>query len=446
MNLIKKIPLSILALLIGIQFGTAQEARLNLGDALNYALRNSEVLQKARLDILNGQHQIDEVRSNALPQINAMTNLAYNLIIPQFVFPDSTGTFQTIQIGQAWQGMAQVQVSQQIFNKAVFTGLKATRSTEEYYRLAAELSEENLIQQVAANYFQVLLNKEQMAVIDANMDRTKKLLEMTKSQYEVGLAKKIDLDRVKVNLSNLKAQREQLESAINQQTNLLKYYMGMPVDQSITLPNDIVSQLESEATIANDEFNVNRLLSFKVLQSQEMLLGYQKKSIEAEYYPTLSIGANYAYNTQSNKFNLYTNNALNYDASAITLTLNIPIFDGYNRRSRVRQADIEIKKLQQDLKHTSNSLKMAHDNASQQIKNSLTTIETQRENQQLAEEVYNSTQNNYKNGLASLTDLLTSETDLVTAQNSYNEALLKYKLAKIELLKANGNIKSLINQ
>lgn len=432
---------------MGIQFTMAQEAPLSLREALNYAMKNSEVLLNARLDMLNGQHQVAEVRSNALPQISATTNAAYNLIIPQFVFPNpETGEFQTITIGQEWQGMAQVQVSQQIFNQAVFTGLKAAKTTEEYYRLAAELSEENMIQQVAANYFQVLLNMEQMAVIDSNIERTKKLLEMTKSQFEAGLAKKIDLDRVKVNLSNLHAQREQLESAINQQSNLLKYYMGMPVDQSIVLPDNIVSQLENEAMIANDAFNVNKLLSFKVLKSQETLLDYQQKSIVAEYYPTLSIGANYAYHTMSSRFNLYTNNALNYDMSAVTLTLNIPIFDGFNRRSRVRQADVELLKIKQDIKQTSNSLKMAHDNAQQQIKNSLTTIETQRENKQLAEEVYNSTQNNYKNGLASLTDLLTSENDLVTAQNSYNEALLKYKLAKIELLKANGNITSLINE
>ena len=55
-------------------------------------------------------------------------------------------------------------------------------------------------------------------------------------------------------------------------------------------------------------------------------------------------------------------------------------------------------------------------------------------------------QNNYQNGLASLTDLLTSETDLVAAQNSYNEALLNYKVAQIELIKSNGNIKSLLTE
>jgi outer membrane protein TolC len=89
---------------------------------------------------------------------------------------------------------------------------------------------------------------------------------------------------------------------------------------------------------------------------------------------------------------------------------------------------------------------MAYENANNQLKNSLTTIRTQEENKKLAEEVFYSTQNNYRNGLASLTDLLTAETDLVSAQNSYNEALLNYKVAQIELIKSNGNIKSLLTE
>lgn len=87
---------------------------------------------------------------------------------------------------------------------------------------------------------------------------------------------------------------------------------------------------------------------------------------------------------------------------------------------------------------------MAYENAKIQIRNSLTTIDMQKTNKDFAEEVFNSTRNNYQNGLASLTDLLTAETDLVTAQNSYNQALLNYKVAEIELIKSNGNIRSLV--
>src|SRR5690606_31641222 len=129
---------------------------------------------------------------------------------------------------------------------------------------------------------------------------------------------------------------------------------------------------------------------------------------------------NYMYNTQSDKFNLYTNKAVNYDMSAVTLTLRVPIFDGGARRSQIKQADIDIEKIKVDIENTDNALQMAYENAKLQIENSLSTIETQNQNKVLAEEVYHSTENNYHNGLASLTDLLDAETELVSAQNSYN--------------------------
>jgi len=87
----------------------------------------------------------------------------------------------------------------------------------------------------------------------------------------------------------------------------------------------------------------------------------------------------------------------------------------------------------------------AFENAKLQVQSNLTTIKAQQENVDLANEVYASTQNNYKLGLASLTDLLDSETSLTEAQNNYNEALLQYKLAELDIIKSNGNLKNLLN-
>jgi len=438
--------------LLGSGTVSAQET-LTLKEALEYALNNSEVLSKARLEIEGGRHKVAEVRASALPQIDATSTLTNNLLVQQFVLPaeafgGTPGEFIAIKAGQTWNAMSQVQLNQQIFNQQVFTGLKAAKSSEEFYRLSAELAEENLIQQVATNYYQVIITRQQMSVIDANIERVSQLEKMIGSQFELGLAKKIDLDRVKVNKSNLAAQREQLKYAVVQQENLLKYYMGMPVGQQIVIPDTEVDKLESEAISLFDggTVDVEKLLDFQLLKKQEDLLALQKKAYQAEFYPNLSIGGNYVYNTQSDKLNVYSSKALNFDMSAVTLTLRIPIFDGNARRSRVRQANVELKKVHEDLRSTSNALTMAYENARIQIKNSLNTIESQRANKEFAEEVFNSTQNNYQNGLASLTDLLTAETDLVAAQNSYNEALLNYKVAQIELVKSNGQIKSLVNE
>lgn len=441
-----------LLLFIGVAPSTVKAQQvISLQEAINYSLKNGESVKKARLDIERVNYTIKEVRAGALPQIDATSQLARSLKVQQFILPaefmgGKPGEFIAVEAGTAWNAMSQVQLNQQIFNQSVFTGLKASKTSKEYYVLAEKVAEENLIQQVATNYYQVIITREQLKVIDANIDRVSKLEKMVSNQFDVGLAKRIDLDRVKVNKNNLIAQRQQIQYAIVQQKNLLKYYMGMPVSEEIEIPESSITELENEAKtkILDDRFQVEQLNPFQVLKKQEELLSFQRKAYKAEYYPSLALGANYIYNTQSNKFNLYTSNALNYGMSAITLTLKIPIFDGNARSARVKQATVDILKVQEDLRNSSNALTMAYENAKIQIKNNLNTIESQKANKELAEEVYNSTQNNYHNGLASLTDLLTAEIDLVSAQNSYNEALLNYKVAEIELIKSNGNIKSLI--
>lgn len=452
MNIKKHLIFLLLSICFSSQITFAQTT-LSLEDALTYALSNGEAVRKAKLDILQGAFKVKEVRAGALPQIDGTVTLNNNILSQQFLLPAAImggepGEFVAVKAGTTWSSLAQVQLNQQIFNQQVFAGLRAARASEEYYRLAAQLAEENIIQQVATNYYQVIITRQQLAVIDANIDRVLKLENIVSSQYEVGLAKKIDLDRVKVNSSNLKTQRQELLNSVSQQENLLKYYMGMPVTEQIVIPEASLKALEEtvQGRISDANFNVNNLSSYLVLKKQEELLNFQRKAFLAEFYPKLSLGANYMYNTQSNKFNLYTNNALNYDMSAVTLTLKFPIFDGGAKRAKLRQADIDIEKTQVDIEDSSNALQMAYENAKMQIKNSLSTIETQNDNKVLAEEVYHSTENNYHNGLASLTDLLDAETELVSAQNSYNQALLNYKVAEIELIKSQGNIKSLINE
>lgn len=450
MNYLKYIVVSFSFLAIATS-SMAQQT-VNLQDAINYALKNSKAVTKARLDVESVDYQIKEVRSAALPQIDVISQMTRNIKAQKFVLPaefmgGAPGEFIAVTAGTTWSAMSQVQLNQQIFNQQVFTGLRASRSSKEFYQIASKLAEENLIQLVATNYYQVIITREQLQVIDANLERVSKLEEIVSNQYELGLAKRIDLDRVKVNKVNILTQREELLNGIAQQENLLKYYMGMPINEEINIPATSLASLEDETTlkIASDNtFDVTRLSDYQILQKQEELLGFQRKAYLSEFYPTLSLGANYLYNTQSNQFNLYTDKALNFGMSAVTLTLNIPIFDGGRKSAKVKQATVDIQKIHEDIKDSSNAMKMAYENAKIQIKNSLNTIEAQKENTILAEEVFNSIQNNYHNGLASLTDLLNAETDLVSAQNSYNTALLNYKVAEIELIKSNGNIKSLI--
>lgn len=431
--------------------GVSAQKMLSLDDALSYALQNNVALEQTRLDIEQSQQKVAETRASGLPQVSISSSLTANPIVQQFVLPaeafgGNAGEFMAIRAGQNWNAMTQVQLSQQLFNKQLFTGIKAAQGSEEYYKLLKELSEENLIQQVAANYYMVIINQEKLKVIQSNLKRITQLEEIVKGQYNVGLAKEIDLDRIAVNVSNMETQEVELERALSQQKNLLKYYLEMPMEEEIYLPDFTTGDLEQslQVTVATNPSQAEDILDYKILKKQKELLKLERTAQKAEYYPILSLDANYAYNTQSEKLNVYSSNALNYDVSAISLRLTIPIFDGFAKRSKIKQSDISLRKIQKDMSHTRNSLQMANNNAKDQVHSTLKTISNQKANMKLAMDVFQNTQNNYKNGLASLTDLLNAESDLVAAQNSYNEALLNYKIAEIDLARSQGEIKTLL--
>ena len=435
---LKTIPLLLLGLLLGLNAQAQRE--LTLKEALQYAVENSENLRKSRLDIDGGRYKTQEIRAQALPQISGNAGLTYNPIIGQLVVGD-----QSFQLGRKWNANAGVQLNQELFNQQVFTGLQAAKKSESYYNLSADLTEEQVIEQVANTYYQVLVNRQRLNVIDTNIKNVQVVEKIISNQYANGLARKIDVDRIKVNLTNLQTQQEQTTNAVTQLENQLKFYMGMPVNTAINLP---ITELSAVTTLPalSDSVNISNRTEMKLMDVQRDLLVLQRKAYVAEYYPSLSLTGNLSYTGQSDKFDLFKSNstAFWYDASAIGLSLRIPIFNGFATRSRVRQADVDIKKADEDRRQTSNSLNLAYENAKIQLKNSMVTINAQRENVVLADEIYKSTQNNYNNGLAALTDLLDTENALTEAQNSYTQALLNYKIAEIQLIKSNGNIKSLL--
>jgi outer membrane protein TolC len=219
----------------------------------------------------------------------------------------------------------------------------------------------------------------------------------------------------------------------------------MPIETPIHLPE---TQFQVTPQALNDSPDTTRLTQYQLVKKQQELLEFNKKAIKAEYYPTLSMSAGYNYLGQGPEipwFKKASDGVYWTDYSAIALNMHIPIFNGFGTRARVRQADIEIRETEEDLKDTKLSLDLAFANARSQMQVSLTNINNQKENTRLAQEVLDDTENNYHNGLATLTDLLDAETAYLAAQRNYTNALLGYKLAEVQLIKAKGELRTLTN-
>ena len=410
---------------------------VTLKQAIEFALQNKADALKAKLDITNADAKILEAKAGALPKVTGNANITYNPIIQEIALGG-----QTFKMGQPWVAVAGVQLQQALFNQQVFIGLKAAKSTKEFYQLNANLTEEQIIERVSNAYFQVFTAQEQKNTLESSYNSTEKVRNVIKSLYDNGLSKKIDLDRTNVNLTNIETNIKQSNNGITQAENALKFYMGMPIETKIQL---VQEDMAVTPHLLDETVNTDERTEVKVLLKNKELLEYQKKATIANYYPTVNLTANYNWQGLGEKFPLTNGSSKGVmwsDYSAIGLGINIPIFNGFATKAKVQQNQIDIDKLEIDIKDTKLGLDQAYQNAKAQIENSLATLESQKANVKLAEDVLADTKSNYQYGLATLTDLLEAENSLVQAKNNYTRAILDYKIAEVQYYKSKGELKN----
>lgn len=441
----KKLKIGIAAafMIFGSSSAYAQQ-QVSLQEAIKQALQNKAEAKKAALQIKKAEYKIAEARAGALPQISATAGLTYNPIIQESLL-EFGGQRIRAQLGQPWSSSAVVTVNQAIFDQRVFTGLKAAKSTREFYVLNAQLSNEQIIENVATAYYQVFVQEENLKTLNVSYTNTEKVRNVIKSLVENGLAKGIDLDRTNVQLTNISANRQQLVNAVELSKNSLKFYMGVPIETDIELEEKTI---EPKPELVAGTVDLDTRIEVKVLQKNRELLQYNKKATEAYLYPTVGLQANYGWAGQGSKFPLtngINNGVLWSDYSAIGLNINIPIFTGGATKSKIQQAEIDILDLDQDIQNTQLTLSLDYKNSIANIENSLINIESMKSNVTLAEKVQKDTQANYQYGLATLTEVLDAENALTDAKQNYTTALLDYKQAEIKLIKAKGELNTLQN-
>lgn len=440
----KKIILSFI-LCGGLVFG--QETKvLTLPEAISYALQHKAEAEKARLNIRKGDAQIAEVKANAYPNISFNSSTAYNPLLQETVLPGeifgAPGQQVKVSFGQKWTSSNMVQLTQNLFNQSVFVGLKAAKSTKEFYLINAQLTEEQIIEKVANAYFQVYQADQMLKNAESNLSITNQTIKIIKGLYDAGLARKIDYDRVVVARNNVSSGVQQLENTVDLTENALKFMIGMPMSQEITLPE----QTFEPALLPDRTADLSERTEIKLMNKQLELLEWQKKASEAEFYPTAALSANYGFLGQGQKMPLWNgkdDGVYWSDMASIALNIRVPIFNGFATKSRVELNKIEIEKAQADLRETQLGLDLEHKNAITNLENNMTMIGMQEENVKLAENVLSNTRSNYQHGLATLNDILDAERDLTEAKNNLTKAKLDYKLAEIDLLKSQGKLKTL---
>ena len=267
-------------------------------------------------------------------------------------------------------------------------------------------------------------------------------MKITKVQLDLGFAKQLDYNKLKVNRTNLETELSNIELNYQQQLVYLKYVMAYPLDQAIQLSTN-VEQEKAASSIAT-KMDVTNNLDFQLLMAQRRMTNININQLKAGYIPSFSLGFRYGYQAQRNQLDFLSSATTWYPNSVLSINMNVPIFDGVTKHAKIQQLSIQQKQSALDEEQLKNTLNFQMKNMETKLNVSLGAMETQRNNLKLAEEIYQTTMLQYEAGIISTAELLNAETSLKEAQTNYLRSVAQIRMAELEALKAAGNIKSII--
>lgn len=412
--------------------------------AVEYAKKNNVQVKNALLDVQIQEQTNREVTGAAYPQIRSSNSLTYNFklpvsLVPAEFFGGQPGTFEKLAFGVKWGATAGVSLDQLLFDGQVFVGLQARETLIKFQQKNVEITEELIKANIHKIYYQLVVSKTQIELLDANMDLLTKLQRDTKIMFDNGFAEKLDIDKLSVQIANLQTEKTNALTQISNGYLGLKVLMGMPVKDSLVLTDTLDEASIREGVLEAADFNYAARKEFQYAELGIKLNEYDIRRYKLSKLPTLSLNGYYNKNAQRNKFDFFGRGDW-FDISAFTLNLNIPIFTGFAANARIAKAKLT---LQQSLNRR-DALQLDIDNEMQTARNNfssaIASLSNQRKNMELAEKVYQQTKKKYEVGTGMQTEINQAQTDLKTAQVNYVNSLYNAIIARVDFLKATGKL------
>lgn len=417
---------------------------LSLEECIEIGIENNLALQTKRNEIRKGQYALSENRARLLPVINGFAGFTDNIKPPVSVTDGSSyGVPYNVTKTLPYSANAGIQLQLPLYNQTLYTSMDVARIMDQLNRLGYEKAREELMMEISKLYYLGQTTNEQLEILKNNIGRLEELKNITEAFYDNGMAMDIDVKRVRINLDNMKVQYDNAQAMLVQQMNLLKYMMDYPMEKNFALERVQAEKLSHTELTGLSE----NLYEIQMLESQKTLAEQQRKLIRNGYIPSLSLSGNLSTSAFTDKARYWFQDNPSskwYTSYGVGVSLRVPIFDGLEKRNKVRKAEMDIENARLNLENTRKNLQTKYLNATNDLMNSERNFFKQKDNYLLAEDVYAVTIDRYKEGIASMTEVLQDEMRMSEAQNNYITAHYNYQLNNLVLLKLTGNIESLI--
>ncbi|MFP4528158.1 MAG: TolC family protein [Candidatus Kapaibacterium sp.] len=461
---IKKFVLAAVAAIALSVSAIAQPIELTLDKAIDMALENNRDTKVAQMEVTKARAAVDEAFGFALPTVDLtgsfmhyikkpvvffpdfeamLGNATYSILFEEGVLPRDPSKFrpvnyteQSFVLANSYEATAQV--SQVLFNSAVFRGIGASQ-------IYAELSNEQLksnivktISNVRNAFYGVLLTKQLYEITKASYENAQDNLKNVRALNEQGLVSEFDALQAEVQVENIRPALEQMENTHKTAKDGLKILLGINQDSEI----DLVGKLEYEELEAPSlEAAVNRAMEYnyeirsldKKAQVDEAFIDLDR----AEWWPSMAAFGSYSFAGQSDDLNFN-----NYNQAVVGLNFSINLFKGGRTSNKVQQSTIAWKQTQQQLDQLKDFITSQVRAQLLEIARVEENLSAQQRNVKLAERAYDIAKTRYREGTATQLEVQNADMALRQARTNYLQSVYDYKSAHIQLDKLLGNADS----
>jgi outer membrane protein len=414
----------------------AQARQLSLGEALAVGAKKQPTLRQARAETAAASARTEQARSGLLPQVTATGQ-----------YQRTTGNFAPRPGAVTTGAVKGRSVSFDTYNFFTF-GVTATqllydfgqttdrgtaaRASLDATRTLERSAEVNVAYDIRSAYLLALAQKNLLAIADETLANEQRHLQQIEGYVAGGTRPSIDLAQSKTTVANAKYQVISAENAYESAKAMLNQAMGVVGDTSFDVAG------EKSAAVDGEDTTTTRLATVALDQRADLLSLRQQRdaststvrSLKGAYGPTIAAQAS------------ATENGLTLDGLvpnvAVGLTVTWPLFQGYNTRGQIHEAEASIARVDAQFDATSQQIRAEVEQARLGVRSGKAGVVAAEEALAAARERLRLAEGRYTQGIGSIIELSDAQVAVTNAAAQVIAAELNVATARAALLRALG--------
>ena len=406
--------------------GFAQDV-WTLERCIDHAVENNITIKQQQLNVEQHQNSYEQTRLGVLPTVNAGLSQSYS-------FGQSTGGDNINVNNNSSSTSGYISANVTLFNGlSKYNRIKASKLDYEAAVQNLEQAKNNIALNITSAYLDVLLNKELLATAQEQLQLTQEQIEINRQQVEAG-----KLAAGKLLETESQAAQEELD-VTNRENSLwiskitLQQLLELPITDGFDIAVPDIDFDQVAATLLSVDTVYERAVEERPeIKSRELAVESADRQIavaKAQQYPSLSANAGYSnsYYKMSGMQNPSLSDQLDVHGSkSIGLSLSIPIFNGWQARTSVKNSKLQYQNTQLELQQAKNTLLKEIQQVYVNAQAALKRYESSQKAVGSADESFRYVKEKFDLGIVTPLEYNESKNRLTQAQSTFIQAKYEY--------------------